>query len=50
MQINDMQEQCSFLSENYIALQLMFVKRTTKPNHNVNVDRVETGDENSEAN
>ena len=46
---NHIREQCSVLSENYLALQLMFVKRTVKQNHNVNVDRVESGDENDEA-
>ena len=44
-----MREQCSVLSENTVALQLMFVKRSTKQNHNVSVDRVETGDVNEEA-
>ena len=38
-----------FQERNYLSLPLMFVKRTTKENHNVNVDRVETGDENEEA-
>ena len=46
---NNMREQCSVLSENTVALQLMFVKRSTKQNHNVSVDRVETGNENEEA-
>ena len=50
MNVNDVWEQCSVLSENYLALQLFFVERTTKQNHNVNVDRVELGDENEKAN
>ena len=32
-----------------LALQLMSVKRATKQNHDLNVDRVESGDENEEA-
>ena len=42
-------EQCSVLSENYLALPLMFVKRTTEQNHKVDVDKVEAVDENEEA-
>ena len=47
------QEQCSALSETYLALPLMIVKEVYKAESQrdaVNVYRVESGDENKEAN
>ena len=44
---NDIREQCSVLNENYLAVQLMFVNRTTGYIQN-RITRVESGDENEE--